>query len=191
LRSSIIIDNLQREYLDTQIATLYFYCDFRDAAKSEPANVYGSLIAQILETCWDKEVPEHFQTYYDKNRKRHPEGDVLKDQLLWLLKSVGRTRIVIDALDECPRPMRMGVLTSLLEIQRDTDTNLLVTSRGEFDIKVILEDRDKILVSEDVNSKDITLFVREEIERNVRLRRLKNVTKAEILETLSAEAKGM
>ncbi|KAF8537946.1 hypothetical protein BDD12DRAFT_844729 [Trichophaea hybrida] len=193
--SSIILDRLLQEEgeagASSYTKTVYFYCDFKDVNKASAVGVYGSLLAQILESYYDK-LPTHLAEYYEKNHSRPPQEASIKQELLNLVGKVGCTRIVVDALDECVVSARMEVLKTLLEIQQAGKVNMLITSREEVDIKAVLADVPKVCVNAVVNSKDIQLFVTEECERNVKLRRrLKGIIKSEVISTVSSEAKGM
>jgi hypothetical protein len=177
--------------VSSRTKSVYFYCDFKDVEKASSVGIYGSLLAQILESYYD-ELPDHVVEFYEKSHSRPPQADTIKEQLLRLVRKIGCTRIVVDALDECVVSTRIEVLRTLLEIHRAGKINLLITSREEVDIKAILADVPNVCINAIVNSKDIQLFVTEECERNVKLRRrLKGLIKSEVISTVSSEAKGM
>ncbi|KAA8895795.1 hypothetical protein FN846DRAFT_314809 [Sphaerosporella brunnea] len=194
--SSIIIDRLlaKQENQDpsSKTETIFFYCDFRDSNKASAAGIYGSLIGQLLEAYWPNELPDHFELFYEKNKDRKPHEELLKEQLLRLLSKAGRTRILVDALDEFPPTSRIEVLQTLIKLQQTGKVNLLVTSREEVDIKTVLKDFPKLRINAAVNSEDIRLFVTEECDNNIRLKgKLKGSTRAEVIATISDKAGGM
>jgi hypothetical protein len=198
LFSSIILDELLEEEENSDLPggsrtkTIYFFCDFRDSDKVNAAGIFGSLIAQLLEAYWPNALPDHFDQFYQNNKDKRPHEDFLKEQLLKLVKQVGRTRILVDALDECSAAARMEVLRTLLEIHQAGQVNLLITSRDEVDIKTALKDFPSMCINAAVNSQDIKLFVTEECNRNVKLqRKLKGSTKTEVISTISEKADGM
>lgn len=178
--------------LGSRTKTIYFYCDFRDSNKVSAAGVYGSLISQLLQAYWKDYLPEEFENFYQDNCQNPPLEVFLKQQLLTLVRTIGRTRIVVDALDECTPSARSDVLETLLEIRKTTSINLLVTSREEVDIKLLVAEAPRLCINAAVNSDDIEHFVIEECERNPNLRRkLKGLTKAEVIATISSKANGM
>jgi len=190
--SSIIIDNLMKE---TANKTIYFYCDFKDAEKLSAIGIYCSLAAQILESNWDNDMPPEFESYYQKSKEKPPYESSLREQLMKLFGKIGRTQIIVDALDECSPSVRGDVLKTLLEIQQMGNINILVTSREEVDIKQLVDglDTPKICININAisNSGDIALFVTGQIERNTKLSKLKEVTKEEVATTITSQANGM
>jgi hypothetical protein len=185
------VDRLIQEEPDTQTKTLYFYCDFKDVEKMDADGVYRSLTAQILQANWANDIPPEFKRFYDENSTRPPQRDLLKQELLRLVNSCGRTRIVVDALDECNAAERVEILQTLFEIQKAGRVNLLVTSRESLDIKLAVGERNNLCIQSSLNKADIEMFVRHEVERNDKLNRLKDDTKAEIISKITAGADGM
>jgi len=190
--SSIIIDHLIEENTSK---TIYFYCDFKDAQKTSTAGIYKSLAAQILESNWDNDLPLEFENYYKKNKMKAPHESTLREVLLKLVGQIGRTWILVDALDECSPDVRGDILKMLWEIQLKGRTNILVTSREEVDIKHTVDGFDAPKVCIKINaastSRDIALFVTGQIERNAKLSKLKESTKEEVATTITSRADGM
>jgi hypothetical protein len=153
--------------------------------------VYRSLTAQILQANWANDLPPDFKRFYEENCTRPPQRDLVKQELLRLVKSSGRTRIVVDALDECNAAERVEVLQALFEVQKAGRVNLLVTSRESLDVKLAVGERNKLCIHSSQNKSDIEMFVRNEVERNQKLNRLKDDIKAEIISTVTAGADGM
>jgi ankyrin repeat protein len=189
--SSHIIHQLLEEQGTTKSHTIYFFCDFRDVSAVTPRDIYGSLVAQLIKSNWEGELPVNFQHYFENHNKKPPLVEALKEQLKKLLEQAGSTRIIIDALDECDGSVRMELLGTLLDLKRSRNVNLLVTSREEADIKFLVGDETAVCIRPESNSKDIALFVREETERNRKLSGLKKSTKAEIFSEISTQASGM
>jgi hypothetical protein len=185
------VDRLIEEEPDTQTKTIYFYCDFKDVDKINADGVYRSLTAQILQANWANDLPPEFKRFYEENSTRPPQRDLLKQELLHLIKSCGRTRILVDALDECNAAERVEVLQTLFDLQHAGKVNLLVTSRESLDIKLAVGERNNLYIQSSLNKADIEMFVRNEVERNEKLNRLKDDTKAEIISTITAGADGM
>ena len=194
---SIVIDLLLKEEeslgkVHSSTKTVYFFCDFRDEGKVTAVGMYGSIVSQLLRAYWENDLPQEFAEYFDRHGSQEPREGPLKEQLIELIRKAGRTRIVVDALDEATASLRVDILRSLLELQQAGKVNLLITSREEVDLKSVLSDAPKLLISAAVNSQDIQLYVTEECERNIKLKRkLKGSTKTEVISTISKQAQGM
>ncbi|KAI5841635.1 hypothetical protein BZA05DRAFT_380346 [Tricharina praecox] len=196
--SSIILDHLLEEEQKMgnkcPTRTIYFYCDYRDVQKQTPAGIYGSLLAQIVETYSPDHMPPDLQDVFMKSNMSPPLEGFLKEYLLNSASKVafGRTRVVIDGLDECEPAARTKILQTMMEFNRLAGISLLITSRDEVDIKSELAEVPKLRIDASVNSQDITSFVMDECERNNKLRRkLKGATKQEVIAAISSQADGM
>jgi ankyrin repeat protein len=191
--SSTIIDSLIE---GEKIHTVYFYCDYRDIEKMNTVGLYASLTAQILEKHFAGELPERFLKYFDDNKAKLPQEVALYAELMVLIESIGRTRVIVDALDECTAEVRQDILKALFEMQNRGQINVLVTSREEIDIKYVVEGFGvpnlSLHIKPSATSKDLAMFVKGEIERtDTKLSRLRESTKQEIHTAITAEAKGM
>jgi len=175
-------------------STIYFYCDYRDVQTRTPAGVYGSLLAQMVETHSPDRMPFELEDAFETNRNP-PNDSFLQRQLLKVASQTApaRTRIVIDGLDECTPEARVEILETLMELNRSAaEISLLLTSRDEVDIRAVLAKVPKLRIDSSVNSEDITSFVVDECERNNKLKRkLKGSTKQEVIQTISSQADGM
>ena len=191
--SSLVIDALTAE---GDHKPIYFYCDFKDVAKMSSVGVYASLTAQIIAQKWSQELPAHFAEYYLQNRSLPLHESSLRRQLLLLIESMGRGRIIVDALDECSSDVRRDVLMTLVEIWQKGHINVLFTSREEIDIKLavgsIQGPKTCIRVQASSTQSDMALFVNGEIEKQgTKLARLKESMKREIESTITSQANGM
>jgi ankyrin repeat protein len=191
--SSTIIDSLIE---GEKIHTVYFYCDYRDIERMSTVGLYASLTAQILQNNFAGELPERFSKYFEDNKAKLPQEVALYTELMVLIESIGRTRVVVDALDECTIEVRQDILKTLFEMQKRGKINVLVTSREENDIKYVVESfgvpNVSLQIKPSATSNDLAMFVKGEIERtDTKLSRLRESTKQEILTAITAEAKGM
>lgn len=189
LKSSIIIDKVtaRAEYQD--ITLVYFYCDFKDPAKQSALAIYGSLIAQLLEQVDD--IPKEVDALYEKCNGRPATLYHLKDVFSKLVKDLLKVVIIIDGLDACTD--RAEVVDGLLELkkQQDDNTNVLVTSRNDLATRFGFSGVPILAMKVENVRTDIELYVTSEIERRVKLRRLRPEMKAEITANLVLRANGM
>lgn len=187
--SSIIIDKIIPTTQNNDIKLVYFYCDFKDPAKQNAVNLYGSLIAQLIEQAL--EIPDEVDALYSKYNKRPAVLDHLKDVFSGLIQNLPKVFIIIDGLDECTD--RATVLDGLLELKNHPkgNTNVLVTSRNDPATRLALSSVPNLAMKAENVGADIELYVKSEMEQRVKLRRLKPEIKAEITVKLVDRANGM
>lgn len=189
--SSIIIDKIipTTQNNDINCKLVYFYCDFKDPAKQNAVNLYGSLIAQLIEQA--VEIPDEVDALYLKYNKRPAALDHLKDVFSGLIQSLPKVFIIIDGLDECTD--RATVLDGLLELKNhpEGNTNVLVTSRNDPATRLALSSVPNLAMKAENVGADIELYVKSEMEQRVKLRRLKPEIKDEITVKLVDRANGM
>lgn len=187
--SSIIIDKIISEAQNNDITLIYFYCDFNDPAKQGAVNLYGSLIAQLLEQAVD--IPDDVETLYQKYNKRPAAPDHLKDVFSGLIQKLSKVVIIIDGLDDCIDSEK--VVDGLLQLKNNPNDNMnvLVTSRNGPATRLALSGISNLAIKAENVAVDIELYVKSEIERHVKLRRLKSEIKAEITAKLVHGANGM
>ena len=194
-RSSIILDDLTKGGINYTSKTgkfLFFYCDFRLSATTSAHGVYGSLLSQLLDSNGDDDLPPDLKDYFEKNKSTPPPEGFLKEQLMIQIRRAGPIKILVDALDECVPAARIPVLETLMAIHETGSVSLLITSRPDADIKFILKEVPTVCINAAVNSHDIKLYVTEECDRNVKLKRkLKGSTKLEVISTITSQANGM
>ncbi|KAJ7256360.1 ankyrin repeat-containing domain protein [Mycena rebaudengoi] len=165
--SSTVIEQL---FLDraahgcqNRTAIAYFYFDFGDSSKQFIDNAIRRLILQISAQCPNpnKTLSDHYQTY-------NGQKDLTRQQLLVLLKTLlgelGRTYLVLDALDEC-RPEDHHILVDFVQTVLswvEVHLHIVVTSqaRAIFTKKFIsLERYSQIVLQEEMTSRDIQLYI--------------------------------
>ncbi|KAJ7274616.1 ankyrin repeat-containing domain protein [Mycena rebaudengoi] len=165
--SSTVIEQLfqDRAAHDRQNCTAiaYFYFDFGDSSKQFIENAIRRLILQISAQCPNpnKTLLHHYQTY-------NGQKDLTRQQLLTLLKTLlgelGRTYLVLDALDEC-RPEDHHILVDFVQTVLswvEVHLHIVVTSQARtiFTKKFIsLERYSQIVLQEEMTSRDIRLYI--------------------------------
>ncbi|KAI4125302.1 MAG: hypothetical protein LQ347_005424 [Umbilicaria vellea] len=172
----------------------YYYFDFNDRAKQDDNNFLRSIIAQLSRGA--DIFPDLVQKLYDdfERTQIEPSAEILLDTLLTIILRHGHCFLTLDALDESERE---GVLAILSRIGSRGLSNLhiLVTSRKERDIEVVLAPivtsiHSLSLDTTDVDA-DISLYVRQCLATDPKLRRWSDPVKAEIEASLAEGAHGM
>jgi hypothetical protein len=146
--SSTIIEEIHAMRKAGLASLAFFYCDFREDRKMGLSGLLSSFLVQLYhqsDSYFD--ILSKFYLEHDKG-SRPPSDDALAGCLKDLLKLPGQAPVylIVDALDECPRPSvvrspRAKVLSLIEELIKTHIWNLhlCVTSRPEHDIKDVLD----------------------------------------------------
>lgn len=159
--------------------------------KQTTAGLLGSVIAQLLSQQQKMKIPEEVQQLYQRKGSQLDSSSVenLQKALPLITRQFSKIIVVIDALDECAN--RRDFLQSIKWLRNLEKVNLLVTSRDELDIKLEFEGLPSLMISSNNIANDIELYIINEIERQPKLRRLKETMKSEIICSLVRQADGM
>ncbi|KAJ7256364.1 ankyrin repeat-containing domain protein [Mycena rebaudengoi] len=165
--SSTVIEQLFQDRAahgrQNRTAIAYFYFDFGDSSKQFIDNAIRRLILQISAQCPNpnETLSHQYQTY-------NGQKDLTRPQLLTLLKTLlgelGRTYLVLDALDEC-RPEDHHILVDFVQTVLswvEVRLHIVVTSQGRaiFTKKFTsLERYSQIVLHEEMTSGDIELYI--------------------------------
>jgi hypothetical protein len=199
--SSTIIEHLVDTHRNQLL--LYFYFDFTDAGKQALDNVIRSLISQLYEK--RKETQKLLDSVFSScdNGRRQPTSESLCKVFLQMIEEVNEVYMIFDALDECRTrkgPQSEGLLAwiqSLLDLQQRS-VHLLVTSRPEHDIKLVLcklaqSDEDIVPIQSDLIKDDIRSYVHTRIRTSDELKRWQSRPDVldEVQKVLMEKAQGM
>ncbi|KAJ8129758.1 hypothetical protein O1611_g3872 [Lasiodiplodia mahajangana] len=198
LASLVIEDALEAFRKQKAPSPAYFYCS-RDPAepeRSKPANVLASIVRQFSSPGPGKPLLRPtIMAYQSQEDDGFPIDSLqLRDSynlLLEILDSYPTATIIIDALDECDPLTRQKLLDTLENILRQSPTlvKIFVSSRDDQDIKYNLRDYPALEVSSDLNSEDISRFVKRETELLVKQGRLlqSSIRKYELTQKIMLE----
>ena len=195
LASSVIQQALRESGRD--IATAFYYCDYKDPVTQDPINILGSLAKQIAKQ--DEQSFEKLQRFFQNH---HPDEkpsnaynpDDLRDLVIAMTSSFESAMVVVDALDECGQSTsHVTELLASLNMGREKSTiKTLFFSRNEQDIRDFLEDYTQVSIA--ARSSDLRLYVGAEIELRTRKKKLRikdPSLKEHIMERLVDGADGM
>jgi hypothetical protein len=141
-------------------AVVYFYFDFRDEKKQRVQTMLRTIILQL-----SAQSPHPYRAlnkrYMLSKGLTLPNYDDLQHILKELLLELGRTYLVLDALDECKVTEHEQLLELIAMLRRWTCTplHLLITSQPRTVFTDGLEDVLRVHLGFDVTQKDIKLFV--------------------------------
>jgi NACHT domain len=169
----------------------YYYFDFNDAEKQNVKGLLRSLLTQLA--LLREDIGDDILKLYSENGlgMQEPGQTGLALTLFSVLQKLGRTYLLIDALDECSQ--RESLLQLISEIKnRCSSVSILVTSRNEYDIELSLKDIAICLgVQSTVVDEDIQIYVQSRLMADSKLRRWPQVVKEEIKQSLVEKAHGM
>lgn len=190
-----------KEHANEQ-AVLYFYFTFSDVQKQGLDYAIRALAHQLYHT-GHADVREPLDTCFASHKRgqQQPSLEVLSKTFQEMVKkAAGKLWIVLDALDECSpkKQERLQLLEWIHGIHAAcSNVHLLVTSRPEHDIKSALEGWESvgqfIPLQSELVQKDISSYVRWEVEKGNRLKRWhgQKDVQQEIIDTLAEKAQGM
>lgn len=205
---SIVIENALRAFREKEApAPVYFYCTRNSAepGRSDPAHIIASLARQLARP-HDAEVlaPARrlYEEYEDEGfaEQQLTQGESEKLLLQLLSEYKASTAIlVLDALDECDRATRGGLLAALERFLKEAPCllKIFVSSRDDQDLVCRLQNYPTLELSSDRNAADIQAFIRSELDRRIECQELlrgsprKDELRNKIGIELEANAQGM
>lgn len=168
--SSKIIDEFQPRP-DTGDALAYFYCNYREDTRRDPAFLLRTLVKQLCLLGPTNQLPDVVLSIYEKRESQgHQSGPLhleeSRDLIVALSAGFTQTTIIIDALDECDRGTRTGLFITLKHIiNSTTHVKIFLTGRNDGDIQRMLRGFPSHYLDATDNSGDISTYVHSEITR--------------------------
>lgn len=177
---SKIIDDMEPE--TTEYSLAYFYCNYKEDQRRDPASIARSLVKQLcLRTPGvgsSSSFPAAVLALYqqrkrDSDLRRTLSIDECKNLLIELSTGFLRTTIIVDALDECD-PETRGTLCDLLAhvVSSSKRVKVFITSRDEGDLRAKFEDSPNVYIQERDNSADINCYIEAEIKACIDTKKL-------------------
>lgn len=152
-------------------AIAFFYYDFRN---KETQSVEIALRRIILQLSAQSPYPYRAldKHYMLSKGQTLPSYKDLEKILQQLLRELGRTYIVLDALDECDDDDfgQLIALVSTLRAWTDTPLHILITTQPREIFTHRFQDVIRIALKYDTTQEDIRFFVASEIETNPKLK---------------------
>lgn len=158
---------------ETNCALAYFYCNYKEDQRRDPAMILRSLIKQL---CLQREpaFPVSVSSIYNKRNKDADLSNLLsvaesKQLLIALSEGFQRTIIIVDALDECDPYTRGSLCDVLADLVSSTlrlnqnPVKVFITSRDDADLRKKFEASPNVYIQARDNSEDINQFIRTEL----------------------------
>ena len=193
MKSAHVVDTLSSMFRDeSNIGLGYFYCTFDNSQSQQPANILGSIVAQL-----SKAVPSIldsirpiFEALSDTH-KSPVELPTLEAALREHSARFKRVFVLIDAINES---IHLSTITSSLRKMLEQSQNLrvLVTSIADASSLQAIDPTRVVVVEMHSNllQKDIAAFVENWLQSNENLRHVSAKLKSDIKNTLLLDANG-
>lgn len=97
--------------------------------------------------------------YENNYRKLTSSSEFVEDLLDTLLRESPTTYFVVDGVDEVADVERLFLLKSLMRLQKSQNLKLLISSRAEYDIALLLGSQCERIKVHESNAKDIAEYV--------------------------------
>lgn len=193
--TSSVINYLKHDFQSDEVGLAYFYCDYKDPMKQDPAVVLRTLLAQL--SSQNIAVFQHVQSFFKEQYKENPNPpslDLVRSNFEPFLRtSFRKVYVVIDALDEClDRECILGALAAIAESIEHV--KIFVSSREELTIHEQFKDYPNLKIRPKHVSADIESYVDASLRSRIASKKLKvkdENLRQEILETLRLKAEGM
>ena len=120
-----------------------------------------------------------------------------QDQLRELIEIYPQTTLVLDALDECDKIARVGLVDFLNELIKDSSKllKIFVASRPDRDLRIEFGSGSNVEIKADDNEEDIEKYVEDTITNtnspHFWRKRISNELRKHVCETLLSRSEGM
>lgn len=199
-----MIDDIEPETKSGECSLSYFYCNYKEEQRRDPASILRSLVKQLCLQSPGDSFPEPVLTIYNKRVKDANLTSLLnieesKHLLIGLSAGFLRTTLIIDALDECDTETRGSLFNAIEEVvslSKRNPVKAFITSRDDGDVRRKFKNSPNVYIEERDNSSDINHYIKTEIEACIDREELLDgiVSKdlqEKIVSALEAGARGM
>ena len=130
---SLVVDRLRDSLLNTNAAFAHFYFNYQDRDRLSAEIVFRSLLRQILMLY--AELPKYILELHRRteSQERPLQLKDLEQALLFMCADFDHTFLIIDALDECDKEERKGLLRVLGNLQKKQSVRIFLTGRPHLD----------------------------------------------------------
>ena len=131
MRSSLVIESLCRRGDEREAAVACLYCDFHARKEQSTAHMLGAILKQVIGGL--EHIPEEIKAAFQKSKRqidgRELESGEICELLVSSLRTLQRSYICVDALDEFSREHRELFKVLAQVIRESPSTRLFLTGR--------------------------------------------------------------
>ena len=136
---SIIIQRLEKKFpAGSSCGLAYFYCQYNREDTQRPPNIARCILAQLLQNLDYRSIENTMGEMIHKiSSGQGPPQNLatIEDCIVNVSKLYSRAVIVIDGVDECPRPQRRQLLDFIVKLSSSGAISITALSRKEVDIE--------------------------------------------------------
>jgi hypothetical protein len=173
------------------LAVAFFYFDFRNKEAQSVETALRRIVLQLSahSPTPHKALDDHYES---SNGQKLPSYEELCEILRHLIRQLGRTYIVLDALDECDEGdfNQLVDLISMLRDWTETPLHLFITSQSRRTFTECFRGMPCIALGFDSTRQDIKFFVASEIRSNPKLKIWRGQAN-QITDRVARKSKGM
>lgn len=201
---SHVVDNLRRRLSSSpnDEALAYFYCDRNRTDYQTPTSILSSFVRQLSISRDGQLVQQSTVLLYDKKKSTGFASSQLsleecQDQLRELTAIYPQTTLILDALDECDKSTRIGLMNFLNELVKRSSRllKIFIASRPDLDLRIKFEPGLNVEIKVDDNEKDIKKYVEDTITNTNSppywQTRISKELRESVCETLVSRSEGM
>jgi hypothetical protein len=167
-------DIINKDITSQDIGIIYSYCDFSDPKILKTGGILGTIIKELLkEITISRDLEQQMDLFYRSGIRTVADNELIT-LFIAVIKHFFKVYIVIDGLDECKKEEQITILSTVNQLAQSTSpvVKILIISRQEPIISILLRGFPRFRVSAEKNSADIAFFVEE---------RVKSMIKSEVL----------
>jgi Cdc6-like AAA superfamily ATPase len=199
--TSRVIDKIQSDLKKgpNHEGLAFFYFNRNESERQKPLSVLRSFVQQ-LSTPFNEEhssssLQKRLKKFYLEKRQTASEPTISECEGL-ILESVNtypKTTLILDAVDECDKSNRSDLIEIFKNLLAHASRPVknFISSRPDDDIKEGFKSGANIEIRAADNQDDISKFIRSEITKHPRWKRMFPEDQKVIIETLQARSRGM
>jgi hypothetical protein len=152
-------------------------------------SLLATLLRQLVGQCIS--VPEFVKTLYASHNieKTGPSLEEVTNMLFNVIGHEDRVLLIVDALDECSADTRRTLVTKIRELQKNTKTNFMATSRPIDDLEH--EFAEDVRQEIRANARDVENYLHAQLERLPKCVRENSILQRNVKNCIAEAVDGM
>ena len=138
---SMVINHLQRLFIQDNVALAYVYCDWQDSKAQTPTHLIGSLLKQLVEGMDD--MPSNVLERFTKHK--NGKTPLTLDECIALIRKIAsrfrRVILFIDGLDELAYSQNESDNSRMLIVEGALNNLLATQAKPIYDLQIFVTSR--------------------------------------------------
>jgi Cdc6-like AAA superfamily ATPase len=188
--AAIAIEHLLQSVRNTQKGVAYVYCNYK-AEDQDASSMLAAILKQLLQSQQSTIEPVEKLHQQHMTQGTKPSLNEIYSTLQAVIKGYPIVHLVIDALDECQDNdgTRRLLLAKLLDLQKDDDVRIMITSRYLPEIQDTFNNALRVEIR--ARNEDIEQFVAGQMYRFPKCVRVNPSLQKAVQENISDAVDGM